>query len=150
MASSAMTSRCSASGPCVRSSPDAVRRSSTSRWTDSSLRVVARMPSCLSPSSCSSRVSTLKWASRYFSCIQEGMRATTRSDESVQRDVDERRTASGDERTQGPDALQREVMAELAITFDGDAYHLGSYRYTRLDDAVNYARLLRTQGDRKS
>jgi hypothetical protein len=77
---------------------------------------------------------------------QEGVRATPRTDESVQRDVDERRTASGDERTQGRDALQREVMAELAITFDGDAYHLGSCRYTRLDDAVNYARLLRTQG----
>lgn len=41
---------------------------------------------------------------------------------------------------------QRELMAELAITFDGNAYHLGTYRYTALDDAVNYARLLRAQG----
>jgi hypothetical protein len=45
-----------------------------------------------------------------------------------------------------PDALQRELMAEFAITFRGDAYHLGPYRYTMLDDAVKYARLLRMQG----
>ncbi len=45
-----------------------------------------------------------------------------------------------------PDALQRELMAEFAITFRGDAYHLGPHRYTMLDDAVNYARLLRMQG----
>jgi hypothetical protein len=29
---------------------------------------------------------------------------------------------------------------------DGSAYHLGPCRYTMLEDAVNYARLLRTQG----
>ena len=45
-----------------------------------------------------------------------------------------------------PDALQRELMAEFAITFRTDAYHLGPYRYTMLDDAVKYARLLRMQG----
>lgn len=50
------------------------------------------------------------------------------------------------QRPQAQDALQRELMAELAITFRGDAYHLGPYRYTKLADAVNYARLLRTQG----
>jgi hypothetical protein len=50
------------------------------------------------------------------------------------------------QRSQAPGALQRQLMAELAITFHGDAYHLGPYRYTMLDDAVNYARLLRTQG----
>ena len=49
-------------------------------------------------------------------------------------------------RVHDPDALQREVMVELAITFREDAYHLGPYRYTRFDDAVNYARLLRKQG----
>jgi hypothetical protein len=44
------------------------------------------------------------------------------------------------------DALQRELMAEFAITFGANAYHLGPYRYTMLDDAVKCARLLRMQG----
>ncbi len=79
----------------------------------------------------------------------------------MQRDLDERRTVPGDEdrvmpklsihyeAAQGahaPDALQRELMAEFAITFRADAYHLGPYRYAMLDDAVKYARLLRMQG----
>ena len=38
-------------------------------------------------------------------------------------------------------AAERErLMAELAITFDGTQYQYSSYRYDRLDDAVNYAR----------
>jgi hypothetical protein len=40
-----------------------------------------------------------------------------------------------------PDASQREVMAELSITFHDGRYHLGEYRYDRLVDAANYARL---------
>lgn len=43
-------------------------------------------------------------------------------------------------------SIQRELMAEFAITFRADAYHLGPYRYALLDDAVRYARLLRMQG----
>jgi hypothetical protein len=79
---------------------------------------------------------------------QEGLRATARSDDAIQRDVDERRAAPGDgeQRPQAPDASQREMMAELAITLHDDTYHLGPHRYTRLEDAVKYARLLRTQG----
>ena len=36
----------------------------------------------------------------------------------------------------------RELMAELGITFEGSQYRCGSRGYERLDDAVNYARLL--------
>lgn len=43
---------------------------------------------------------------------------------------------------------QRELMDSLAITFRDGVYHLGDYRYDRLADAVNYARLRRTQGIR--
>jgi hypothetical protein len=43
-----------------------------------------------------------------------------------------------------PDAPQRELMAGLDITFVGGVYHLGPYRYDRLSDAVNYARLQRS------
>jgi len=45
---------------------------------------------------------------------------------------------------------QRELMDSLAITFRDGVYHLGDYRYDRLADAVNYARLRRTQGIRGS
>ena len=47
---------------------------------------------------------------------------------------------------EAPDPSQREVMSELAITFHEGIYRLGNHRYTDLNDAVNYARLLRTQG----
>lgn len=33
------------------------------------------------------------------------------------------------------------LMAELFIAYDGRQYQYGSYRYDRLEDAVNYARL---------
>ena len=36
----------------------------------------------------------------------------------------------------------RELMAQLGITFDGSQYRCGGRSYGRLDDAVNYARLL--------
>ena len=36
---------------------------------------------------------------------------------------------------------QRRQMAALGITFDGSAYHLGPYRYERLEDAIDYAGL---------
>jgi hypothetical protein len=42
---------------------------------------------------------------------------------------------------EAPDESQRRLMASLAITFEGGIYHLGSFRYDRLADAVNYARL---------
>jgi hypothetical protein len=37
------------------------------------------------------------------------------------------------------------VMAELSITHDGRRYYYAGYRYDRLDDAVNYARLQRSR-----
>lgn len=37
------------------------------------------------------------------------------------------------------------VMAELSITHDGRRYYYAGYRYDRLEDAVNYARLQRTR-----
>ena len=91
---------------------------------------------------------------------REGLQATARSEHPVQRDLDDgarwlRPSVPGGEAAlsvpaaQGahaPDALQRELMAEFAITFRADAYHLGPHRYAMLDDAVNYARLLRMQG----
>jgi hypothetical protein len=46
---------------------------------------------------------------------------------------------------EAPDESQRELMAELAITFQDGIYHLGDYRYERLADAANYARLQRLQ-----
>jgi hypothetical protein len=47
-----------------------------------------------------------------------------------------------------PDESQRKLMAELAITFQDGIYRLGEYRYNRLADAVNYARLQRLHGPR--
>lgn len=46
---------------------------------------------------------------------------------------------------EAPDEAQRRLMAELAITFEDGVYHLRSYRYDRLADAVSYARLRRTE-----
>jgi hypothetical protein len=46
---------------------------------------------------------------------------------------------------EAPAESQRELMAELAITFRDGIYCLGDYRYERLADAVNYARLQRLQ-----
>jgi hypothetical protein len=45
------------------------------------------------------------------------------------------------EDVQAPDESQRRLMAASAITFQDGIYHLGDYRYDRLADAVNYARL---------
>jgi hypothetical protein len=45
------------------------------------------------------------------------------------------------EDVQAPDESQRQLMAASAITFRDGVYHLGPYRYDRLADAVNYARL---------
>jgi hypothetical protein len=53
-----------------------------------------------------------------------------------------------EERVQAPNDTQRELMAELGITYEHGVYRLGDYRYHRLADAVNYARLLRLQGRR--
>ena len=36
-------------------------------------------------------------------------------------------------------------MADLSIAYDGIRYYYGSYRYDRLEDAVNYARLQRSR-----
>ena len=38
-----------------------------------------------------------------------------------------------------------QLMADLSIAYDGLRYHYGSYRYDRLEDAVNYARLQRSR-----
>ena len=40
-----------------------------------------------------------------------------------------------------PDEGQQRLMASLAITFEEGIYRLGPYRYDRLADAVNYARV---------
>lgn len=40
-----------------------------------------------------------------------------------------------------PSGAERELMASLSIEFEAGAYRFGSYRYDRLADAVNYARL---------
>jgi hypothetical protein len=40
-----------------------------------------------------------------------------------------------------PSDLQREEMIKLGIRFEDGVYHLGDYRYDRLSDAVEYARL---------
>jgi hypothetical protein len=42
-----------------------------------------------------------------------------------------------------PDATARELMAALDITYVDGVYRLGEFRYDRLADAVNYARLRR-------
>jgi hypothetical protein len=42
-----------------------------------------------------------------------------------------------------PTEEERQVMKELDVTFDGRYYRYSDYRYDRLADAVNYARLKR-------
>ena len=83
---------------------------------------------------------------KYFEAYSraETLRTTARSEHPVQRELSFHYEAAQD--AHAPDALQRELMAEFAITFRADAYHLGPYRYAMLDDAVKYARLLRMQG----
>lgn len=54
------------------------------------------------------------------------------------------------EQVETPDASQRELMASLEISFTDGLFHFGPYRYERLRDAVNYARLRRLQGRRPS
>ena len=46
---------------------------------------------------------------------------------------------------QPPDGAQRELMQALSITYEDGVYHLGAYRYDRLGDAIDYARLLRRE-----
>jgi len=50
------------------------------------------------------------------------------------------------EQVEIPDSSQREMMASLNISFVEGVYHFGPYRYDRLSDAVNYARLRRASG----
>jgi len=50
------------------------------------------------------------------------------------------------EQVEIPDPAQREMMASLGISFVEGVYHFGPYRYDRLSDAVNYARLRRASG----
>jgi hypothetical protein len=45
-----------------------------------------------------------------------------------------------------PDEPARELMVAHGITFQDGVYRLGEYRYDRLVDAVNYARLRRLHG----
>ena len=42
-----------------------------------------------------------------------------------------------------PDDAQRSVMASLAIGFEAGTYQYEGFRYARLSDAVDYARLTR-------
>jgi hypothetical protein len=43
-----------------------------------------------------------------------------------------------------PTAADLQLMTELGISFDGRCYHYGDYRYDRIIDAINYARLMHT------
>ena len=54
---------------------------------------------------------------------------------------DEVRSMPSREYIEGPDESQHALMATLAITFKDGIYRLGAFRYDRLADAVNYARL---------
>lgn len=45
------------------------------------------------------------------------------------------------QQVEGPSEAERELMSTLAITFQDGIYHLRAYRYDRLADAVDYARL---------
>ena len=56
---------------------------------------------------------------------------------------DERVPMPAVRKVQAPDGAQRQLMRTLSITFEGGVYRLGAYRYDRLFDAMNYARLLR-------
>ena len=42
---------------------------------------------------------------------------------------------------EAPSEAQRELMESLSITYQDGVYRLGSYRYDRLTDAIDYARL---------
>jgi hypothetical protein len=59
--------------------------------------------------------------------------------------ADTDRPAPLPEQVEIPDTSQRELMASLDISFADGMYHLGPYRYERLADALNYARLRRLQ-----
>jgi len=50
--------------------------------------------------------------------------------------------------TESPDGLDRKLMKTLHISFSAGVYEFRGYRYDRLIDAVNYARLL-ADSDRK-
>jgi len=50
--------------------------------------------------------------------------------------------------TESPDGLDRRLMKTLHISFSAGVYEFRGYRYDRLIDAVNYARLL-ADSDRK-
>jgi hypothetical protein len=68
-------------------------------------------------------------------------------DRSRARRDDEVRTTPSREYVEDPDESQRALMATLAITFQDGTYRLGAFRYDRLADAVDYARLqLRASG----
>jgi len=47
-----------------------------------------------------------------------------------------------------PDELEKYLMAEFAITFNGEQYEYSEYRYDRLADAINYAILERSKAPR--
>jgi len=52
--------------------------------------------------------------------------------------------ASYDQASGPPEELLNETtaMQRYGITFDGEKYHFEQHRYDKLDDAVNYARLM--------
>lgn len=56
---------------------------------------------------------------------------------------EEARAAGGAWVQAAPDGTERELMASLDITYVDGVYRLGEFRYERLADAVNYARLRR-------
>ena len=50
-----------------------------------------------------------------------------------------------DNETQPATQSDPELMAEYGISFDGERYHFENYRYAKLADAVNYAKLQRSR-----
>jgi hypothetical protein len=49
-----------------------------------------------------------------------------------------------EQQVEAPSESQRQLMSTLAITYQDGVYRLGAYRYDRLTDAVDYARLVRS------
>lgn len=45
---------------------------------------------------------------------------------------------------------EQRLMDEFGVHFDGRAYHFLGYRYDRLEDAVAYARLVRSRASQRA
>ena len=68
---------------------------------------------------------------------QQGLRVTARNEPA--------NDAASPAAMAEPPADRERLMAEFAITYNGRQYQYDRYRYDRLDDAVDYARLRRSR-----